>query len=55
MVPNDVFRSRTAGKKNGVKNGRKVIMKARSLTMELTEGGAEEYRITICVEKATTA
>jgi len=42
------------GKKNSMTNGRRIIMNARSWTMELTERGAEEYRITICVKKATT-
>ena len=36
-------------------SSRRVIMNARSWTMKLTEGGAEEYRIIICVEKAITA
>ena len=36
-------------KKNSVTNGRRVILNARSWTMQLIEGGAEEYRITICV------
>ena len=52
LVPNEVFRSRRAHppkKKNSVTNGRRVILNARSWTMELIEGGAEEYRIIICV------